>query len=77
MELAAERALPSGATGPWDFFPLAREAARRRLRDDMWWVLLGRRDFAAGLSLDWRDRDFEERRRDLVDYRGNISPHST
>ena len=33
VELAAERAFPSGVTGPWDFFPLAREAARRRLED--------------------------------------------
>ena len=32
-ELAAERALPSGVTGPWDFFPLAREAALRRADD--------------------------------------------
>jgi len=32
--LAAERALPSGVTGPRDLLPLAREAAMRRRRDD-------------------------------------------
>ena len=44
--LAAERALPSGVTGPWDFFPLARFAALRRLEDITATSLHGR--FAAG-----------------------------